>query len=367
MRFYQVYRNFIRPETLKLACDVISDHLHRLPLFSNWNIDGNRMYSSSDGQKFGTSRSTYNARYSSKYFGLEKGVVSYTLNASYVPINSRIIGANEHESSFVLDILLDNTSEIKPNVHTTDSHGTNRVNFALLYLFDYVFAPRYRNLPEEAKKIYCFREKKKYENNFLPPKGEINSRLIEGEWDNILRIIVSLATKTTSQSTIVRKLNNSPRKNNVFKALGELDKAVKSIHILRYIDEVEFRQHIQKALNREESYHSLKRAIFYDNLGKFRVSSEYEQNIWSECTRLLALCIIYYNAFIPSQIATRHANLGIEGDFLKNVSPIQWKHIDLFGHFYFGDHPDENELESVLEAVKTVDFTLFGKKSDKTA
>ncbi|MEM7175319.1 MAG: hypothetical protein AAF443_05280 [Chlamydiota bacterium] len=44
------------------------------------------------------------------------------------------------------------------------------------------------------------------------------------------------------------------------------------------------------------------------------------------------------------------------------LQPVQWKHIDLFGHFYFGDHPDENEIESVLEAVKTVDFTLFGKK-----
>ena len=355
----QTYKNFVRLETLKLACDAIADSIRELPCFSGWHIDEDRIYSSSDGQKFGVSRDTYNARYSSKYFGFEKGVVAYTLNANHIPINSRIIGANEHESHFVLDILLDNTSEIKPNVHTTDSHGTNRVNFALLFLFDYIFAPRYRNLPAEAKNIYCFTGMKGYENNILRPKGKIDRGLIEQEWDNILRLAVSLATKTTSQSTIIRKLNAFPRKNKTCKALGHLDKAIKSIHILQYIDKLEFRQCIQKALNRGESYHSLKRAIFYDNLGKFRVNSEYEQNIWSECTRLVALSIIYYNSFIVSQVATRQSNLKMNVDFLKDVSPIQWKHIDLFGHFYFGDQPNKNEIECVLTAIEKLNFTLF--------
>jgi TnpA family transposase len=365
-QIHHTYRNFIRQETLKSACDIISDRISELPFFSDWHVDGEKVYSSSDGQKFGVTRNTYNARYSSKYFGLDKGVVSYTLNANHVPINARIIGANEHESHFVLDLLLDNTSEIRPCIHTTDSHGANRVNFALLHFFDYVFAPRYRNLPEEAKNIYCFENPGKYENYILSPKGKIDRVLIEEEWDNILRIIVSLATKTTSQSTIIRKLSSYPRKNNTRKALGELDKALKSIHVLRYVDDMDFRRHIQKALNRGESYHSLKRAIFYDNLGKFKVSSEYEQNIWSECSRLLALCIIYYNSFILSQLAVRKRNQGIKTDNLKNLSPIHWKHIDFFGSFYFSDDTDKNKIESVLTAIENLDFTLFSENRSKT-
>ncbi|MCP3882229.1 MAG: transposase, partial [Sulfitobacter sp.] len=54
-----------------------------------------------DGQKFEVAIPTINARHSSKYFGLSKGVVSYTLVANHVPLNARIIGANEHESHFV--------------------------------------------------------------------------------------------------------------------------------------------------------------------------------------------------------------------------------------------------------------------------
>ncbi len=225
----------------------------------------------------------------------------------------------------------------------------------------------HRNLPDESKNLYCFSEIEKNENYLLYPKGKINRHLIEQEWDNILRLISSLATKTTSQSTIIRKLSAYPRKNDTCKALSDLNKVLKSIHILRYVNELEFRQNIQKTLNRGESYHSLKRALFYDNLGKFKVSSEQEQNIWSECTRLLALSIIYYNSFLLSQIASRYSNLDKETNFIKEISPIQWRHIDMYGHFYFGDYPNEIEINNVMDAIENLDFTLFEKIEPKIA
>ncbi len=38
---------------------------------------------------------------------------------------------------------MSNTSDIIPDVLSTDTHGVNHVNFALLDLFGYQFAPRY--------------------------------------------------------------------------------------------------------------------------------------------------------------------------------------------------------------------------------
>ena len=58
---------------------------------------------------------TINARYSPKYFGLKKGVVSYSLVANHIPINAEIIGANEHESHYVFDLLFNNTTDIQPD------------------------------------------------------------------------------------------------------------------------------------------------------------------------------------------------------------------------------------------------------------
>ncbi|WP_432418900.1 Tn3 family transposase [Bacillus thuringiensis] len=45
---------------------------------------------------------------------MNKGITSYTMVANHIPIQARIIGANEHESHYVFDILYNNTTNIKP-------------------------------------------------------------------------------------------------------------------------------------------------------------------------------------------------------------------------------------------------------------
>lgn len=55
--------------------------------------------------------------------------------ANHIPVNARIIGANEHESHYVFDLLYNNTTDIQPAVHSTDTHGTNEVNFAILHFW----------------------------------------------------------------------------------------------------------------------------------------------------------------------------------------------------------------------------------------
>jgi TnpA family transposase len=81
----------------------------------------------------------------------------------------------------------------------------------------------------------------------------------------------SFAQKDVTQATIVRKLSSYARQNQTKKALWELDHIRQTIHILDFIDDLELRQSVQKALNRGEAYHRMRRAISYVNAGKFRV------------------------------------------------------------------------------------------------
>jgi Tn3 transposase DDE domain len=155
--------NFLRLETLKGANDRVSNAIATLPVFKHYDLD-DVLHSSSDGQKFETRTPTINARHSPKYFGLKKGVVAYTLLANHVPINAEIIGANEHESHYVFDILFNNTTDIQPEVHSTDTHGTNEVNFALLHVFGYQFAPRYRDIYDKVSTaLYGFKHPSQYD------------------------------------------------------------------------------------------------------------------------------------------------------------------------------------------------------------
>ena len=346
--------NFIRLETLKDANDLISNAISNLSIFHHYDID-NMLHSSSDGQKFEARINTINSRYSPKYFGLNKGVVSYTLVANHIPVNARIIGANEHESHFVFDILFNNTTDVQPNIHSTDTHGTNEINFAILHSFGYQFAPRYKDIYDKvSKSLYGFQHPSNYDKDcVIKPIRKINTELIVEEWENIQRIMVSLAVKETTQSIIVGKLSAYARKNKTRRALWEYDNILKSLYLLDYIDSLPLRQNVQRALNRGESYHQLRRAISHANFGKLRFKSELEQQLWSECGRLIANCILYYNAQILSGVLDHREQLGdVQGvDGLKQISPVAWQHVNLYGRYEFRKFSDSIDLDAIVQQL----------------
>ena len=237
--------NFIRLETLQVANDSVSNATAELPIFRYYNIGGT-VHSSSDGQKFETSLHTLNARHSSRYFGLKKGIVAYTLIANHIPVNARVIGAHEHESHFVFDLLFNNTTAVQPAIHSTDTHGSNPVNFALLHFFGYQFAPRHRGLYDKVRTaLYGFKHPSQYPDWVLKPIRKIQRDLIETEWENIQRILLSLAQKTTTQFIIVGKLSAYARKNRTKRALWEYDNVIRSLYLLDYIDSLTLRRSVQ--------------------------------------------------------------------------------------------------------------------------
>jgi TnpA family transposase len=346
--------NFIRPETLTAANDLITNAIAEFPIFQNYNIN-KVVHSSSDGQKFETKFQTINARYSPKYFGLKKGVVSYTLVANHIPVNARIIGANEHESHYVFDLLFNNTTNIQPEIHSTDTGGTNQVNFALLHIFGYQFAPRFKDIYDAVtKSLYGFRHPSRYGDMPLKPIRKINTRLIISEWENIQKIILSLAYKATTQYIITGKLSSYLRKNKTKQAIWEYDNIIKSLYLLDYVDSPAIRQNVYQALNRGESYHQLRRAIAYANWGKLRYKSEYEQSIWNECSRLLTNCILYYNISILSNLLERKVLTDKDYDInrLKHISPIAWQHINFLGRYEFGRIEKPISIDKLVDEIK---------------
>ena len=80
---------------------------------------------------------------------------------------------------------------------------------------------------------------------------------------------------------------------------------------------------MQRALNRGESYHKPVRAVAYANAGKLRLRTDQEQQLWSESLRLLANCVICYNACILSQLldhAESSGDCGLADGVRKNQS-----------------------------------------------
>lgn len=348
--------NFLRLETLKAANDCVANAISALAIFRQYDLGG-VIHSSSDGQKFETAVPTFNARHSPKYFGLKKGVVAYTLVANHVPVNAAMIGAHDHESRYVFDLLFNNTTDIQPEVHSTDTHGTNQVNFALLSIFGYQFAPRYAGIEEKVRtSLYGFAHPSQYSQRgdvILKPVRKLNTELIVAEWDNLLRIFVSLALKTTTQSIIVGKLNAYARRNKTRQALWEYDNIMSSLYLLDFVDSPLMRKNVQRALNRGENYHQLRRAVSYANFGKLRFRTTEDQQLWHECSRLITNCIIFYNTSILSGLWAHKEAMGnmAGAELIAQISPVAWQHINFHGRYEFTTAPPSIDLDAVVKEL----------------
>jgi TnpA family transposase len=350
-------RNYLREETLHRASDTICNATSALSIFKEYDIGGRR-HSSSDGQHIETQIPTINARNTKKYFVLKKCVSGYTLVLNHVPINAKIIGTHEHESHYVYDVLHNNTTDIKPERHSTDTHGTNQVNFWILLVFGYQFAPRYRNLHKKIDGLIGFQHPKHYADYLIKPGRKTYDGLICKEWPNIQRIMASLAQKDVTQANMVRMLASYGRQNQTKKALWELDNLCRTLYILTFIDDVELRQSVQKALNRGEAYHRFRRAIAYFNAGKFRVKTEAEQQIWNECARFIANAIIYYNTLLLSRVYDQKIADGDQAaaEIVKGTSPNAWGHVHLTGAFDFEQVESGVDIDALVARYEDPDF-----------
>jgi TnpA family transposase len=353
-------KNYIRLSTLRAANDVISNAIAALPIFKSWNIEKDILHASLDGQKFKTQRDTLLSRYSNKYFGFEKGVVAYTLLVNHVPANAKIIPANQHEGRYLFDLVYNNTSEIQPDIFSTDTEGTNRLNFLLLYAIERIFAPRYRSLPAKTESIISFSDPKKFENYLIKPQKKLNQKLILDEEDNVKHILASLLVGETNQSNIIGKIASNNFKSKTKQALWEMNAVLMTDYLLNYVDNIILRQAVQGSLCRGEAYHQLRRHIATINGRHFRGSTEMEIAVWNDCARLLANAIVYYNAILLTNLMEHFEESGQKEkyEFVKRLSPIAWVHINFLGHYSFKGN-EIIDIDRLLSQYKINDiFTM---------
>ena len=223
-----------------------------------------------------------------------------------------------------------------------------------MYLFGYRFMPRFTHLPEKANEnLVSFQNPDKWKNNIIKPKHKVNEALIKKEWDNILRILASLAMKETTQSTIVRKLSSYKRSNPTLKALIEFDKIIMSLYMLDYINDPDMRSNVHRSLNRGEALHQLISAIRKIGEKKLSGKNEIEMEMHNECNRLLANCIIFYNAVLLSDLYKAYNKEGGQDllDLIKRLSPVAWRHINLIGKYEFCQNQNIINIQELIESV----------------
>ena len=145
------------------------------------------------------------------------------------------------------------------------------------------------------------------------------------------------------------------KSNKTRKAIAEYNKILRSIHILKTINNPQYRQNMQVALNRGESYHQFVGAVSYANGGKIIAKTENDQLIFKECSRLICNVILYYNSHILSQFYLQKLkeNNIVQINALKGVSPASWNNINLHGKYEFNKNASNISFSSLNKLIRS--------------
>jgi TnpA family transposase len=247
---------------------------------------------------------------------------------------------------YVIDALMHN-NVVKSDIHSTDAHGYSESIFATAHMIGISYAPRIKDLKRQPLYIFKHHDKKQREGWSIKPDKYVNDVLIKEYWDDILRFIATIKLKESTASDIFRRLNSYSKQHKLYQALKAFGQIIKTDFILRYLDDVELRQSIEKQLNWVELSNRFSRAVAVGNPREFSQVEGDDQNIAAHCTRLIKNSIICWNYLYLCQKLDRMKDQS-EKDKLINAlashSVLCWEHINLLGEY---DLSDEKLKDSV--------------------
>jgi len=323
----------IREETLLAALASLDNFVLSAALSSAW---GDGTTSSSDGMRMQVGVKAANAEYNAKYFSAGRGTNMYIHAADiWLPFGRpQIIGTNE-EALYVVDALCHHESDLHIQEHYTDTGGSTEHVFALTSLLGFRFAPRLRDAL--SRHLYLVDEVGVYESLNSLLFGQVKSKLIIEQWDEMRRVASSIRHGTVSASLIMRKLAAYPRQNQVARALTEMGKLERTAFLLEYFRDEALRRRVLIGLNKGEALHALARHLFFGRLGELRDRAFEDQMHRASCLHLLMAAIAAWNTvYLTKAIETlRKRGEEIPEATVAHIAPLGWEHIRFIGDYHF--------------------------------
>jgi TnpA family transposase len=325
---------FLSEETLKAANKILVDYHHGLPLASVW---GTGRRSSSDGQRFAVRQSSVLGSFCPRYFGYYDQAVSlYTHTSDQLStFSNQVISCRSRESLYVLSGLLLNDTILQPERHHVDTGGYTEHLFALCHLLGIEFMPRIKDLPDQQ--LYKLNRDRHYGSLDELFHGTVDWSLIREQWDQMVRVVVALKNRNAPPEVVVQRLASAGSADRLAKALTAYGRVIKTIYILRYIQEEDLRRGVQLQLNRGEHRHILAKWLFFANRGEFRDGDINEIMNKTSCLSLLSNAVVIWNTIHMQKIVDRLRGTGetVKEEELARNWPLLHAHIIPNGMYDF--------------------------------
>jgi TnpA family transposase len=335
-RLLWVQQNYLRADTLARANARLVDHQTTIPLAQAW---GGGEVASADGLRFVVPVRTLNAGPNPKYFGTGRGVTYYTFTSDqFTGFHGIVIPGTLRDSLFILDGLLEHQTSLQPAQVMSDTAGYSDVIFGLFWLLGYQFSPRLADLGDAR----FWRLDPHADCGALSglARQRVNTDRIARHWDDLLRVAGSLKLGAVSASQWLRSLHGRSgkgRPSELARAIGDLGRVPKTLHLLTFVDDESYRRRILVQLNRGEGRHSLARAVFHGQKGELRQRYREGQEDQLGALGLVVNAIVLWNTFYLDRALTslRAKGATVLPADVERLSPLGYRHINVLGRYSF--------------------------------
>jgi TnpA family transposase len=332
-RLNWIKQNYLRAETLVKANAKLVDYQSTLSLAQKW---GGGEVASADGMRFVAPVRTINAGPNRKYFGSSRGITWYNfLSDQFSGFHGIVVPGTLRDSIFVLEGMLEQQTGLNPVEIMTDTAGSSDMVFGLFWLLGYQFSPR---LADAGESVF-WRVDKEADYGVLNDLARscANPKKIEEQWEDMMRIAGSLKLGTVQASELIRSLLKSDRPSSLAQAIIEAGRINKTLYLLNYVDDEDYRRRILTQLNRGEGRHAVARAICHGQRGEIRKRYREGQEDQLGALGLVTNALVLWNT-IYMQAALDH--LKEQGEDVKEedearLSPLPNKHVNMLGHYSF--------------------------------
>lgn len=293
---------------------------------------GSGQSASADGTQWAVYEQNLLSEYHIRYGGWG-GIGYYHVSDTYIALFSRFITCGVWEAVYILDGLLENRSELRPDTLHADTQGQSECVFGLAHLLAIHLMPRIRNW----KDLTLYRPGQALAVQHIGElfSDTVNWALIATHLPDMLRVALSVSQGKIRSSTLLRKLGTYSRKNKLYLAFRELGRVVRTLFLLQYLGDQELRRTITSATNTSEAWNAFIQWVAFGGEGVIRENRRAEQRKIIRYNHLVANLLVFHNVASMTRVLQELINEGypVTEEVIAHLSPYRTEHINRFGSY----------------------------------
>lgn len=277
-------------------------------------------------------------------YGGYGGIAYHHIADSYIALFTSFIPCGVWEAIHILDGLLKNRSEIRPDTLHADTQGQSEPVFGLCRLLGIKLMPRMRGL--SAVTFYRPVRSVRYRHIDALFGGDIDWDLIATHWRDVMQVVLSIQAGRVLPSMLLRRLGTYNRRSRLYRAFREIGRVERTLFLLRFVSDIEVRRTIRGETTKIEAYNDFLDWVCFGG-PVVKSGDPVEQEKQLKYASLVANAVMLSNVADMSGVLSTMAADGhpVTPDLVARLSPYMREHIRRFGQYVL----DMDDLPAPLD------------------